>query len=190
MLAKVTFYSLSMVLRQCWFVHSYIVGYVAVYIGFQLGYCTVCIFVITAFPFQPTPFPRCVFAGVQAGVYWLPSCEVLFVVAFWSFVTVNIFFLGCLRWPCCTIISCHGCPAPPSQGQTMFRLVPLPGLGCVDVPSASMSLFNTLSIVVLLPLYDLAFLPMLKACCNYQPTQLQRTGVGTWRLVPCCWRAT
>ena len=61
----------------------------------------------------------------------------------------------------------------------MFRLVPVAGLGCIDVPSATVSLFDTLAIVLLLPLYDAVILPSMRRCCHWQPTQLQRSGVGT-----------
>ena len=44
-----------------------------------------------------------------------------------------------------------------------------------DIPAASLALFNTLSIIVLIPLYDRGLVPMLRRC-GTRITLLQRIG--------------
>ncbi|GLI71059.1 hypothetical protein VaNZ11_015975 [Volvox africanus] len=64
------------------------------------------------------------------------------------------------------------------QGNLMARDVILPGTQKhFHVPSASMSLFNTLSIIVLIPLYDKLLEPAI-ARCRGKITLLQRIGWG------------
>jgi len=63
------------------------------------------------------------------------------------------------------------------QGDQMDREVTIFGKE-TKIPAASMSLFNTGSIVLLIPIYDLLLLPALKRYLNYKPTLLQRTGAG------------
>ena len=48
------------------------------------------------------------------------------------------------------------------QGRLMFRWLPTPGLGCVYIPAASMSVFNLLAVLLLLPLFDLVLMPALQ----------------------------
>ena len=63
------------------------------------------------------------------------------------------------------------------QGNQMNRKVEIFGLN-EEIPSASMSFFNTGSIIVLIPLYDLLILPAMKKHFRFVPTLLQRTGAG------------
>lgn len=46
------------------------------------------------------------------------------------------------------------------------------------IPAASMSLFNTGCIILLIPIYDLVLIPTMKKYLNYTPTLLQRAGAG------------
>ena len=46
-----------------------------------------------------------------------------------------------------------------------------------DIPAASMSFFNTLAIIILIPLYDKVIIPTLKRM-GWGPTNLQRIGCG------------
>mmetsp|Transcript_13275 Transcript_13275/g.31436 ORF Transcript_13275/g.31436 Transcript_13275/m.31436 type:complete len:740 (+) Transcript_13275:102-2321(+) len=60
------------------------------------------------------------------------------------------------------------------QGAAMNRYV---FSGRVKVPAASLSTFNTLSIILLVPVYDKVFIPTLRAC-GLRITMLQRIGWG------------
>ncbi len=50
-------------------------------------------------------------------------------------------------------------------------------MGSIKIPAASLSTFNTISIIVLVPVYDKLFLPALRAC-GIHITMLQRIGWG------------
>lgn len=63
------------------------------------------------------------------------------------------------------------------QGEQMNRKTSIFGLD-FDVPAASMSFFNTAIILIMIPVYDLLFLPSLKKLFNFTPTSLQRIGSG------------
>eukprot|EP00210_Caulerpa_lentillifera_P005995 g5730.t1 len=63
------------------------------------------------------------------------------------------------------------------QAEQMDRNLKIFGKA-YTIPSASMTFFNTVAILVVLPLYDLCILPLMKKCFNYSPTSLQRIGVG------------
>ena len=58
------------------------------------------------------------------------------------------------------------------EGAAMNRDV----LGSFHIPAASLSIFNTLAIIVLIPLYDSAFIPLLRRC-GTKITLLQRIGM-------------
>ncbi len=47
--------------------------------------------------------------------------------------------------------------------------------GSFHIPAASLSIFNTLAIIVLIPLYDSGFIPLLRRC-GRKITLLQRIG--------------
>lgn len=57
------------------------------------------------------------------------------------------------------------------QGELMDRYL---GRG-LQIPAASLSIFNTLSIVVLIPLYDRGLVPLLKRC-GVRISELARIG--------------
>eukprot|EP00803_Ostreobium_quekettii_P006650 evm.model.scf_534.10 EVM.evm.TU.scf_534.10 scf_534:53976-59558(+) len=67
-----------------------------------------------------------------------------------------------------------------SQMSTLFvqqgTLMNL-SLGRYTIPAASLSVFDVLAIVVLVPIYDRLIVPLLRQC-NREPTQLQRIGAG------------
>lgn len=68
-----------------------------------------------------------------------------------------------------------------AQGVLMDRTVPLPGGRSFVIPAASLSMINTLAIVVLIPMYDKLLVPMLRRL-GRPITLLQRIG---WGLVVC-----
>lgn len=47
-----------------------------------------------------------------------------------------------------------------------------------SMPSASMNIFNVLSIMLIIPIYDRIIVPFMQKCCNFTPTMLQRMGAG------------
>lgn len=63
------------------------------------------------------------------------------------------------------------------QGTLMDNRVVIPGTGgfVLRIPAATMALFNTGSIILLVPLYDTLFEPMLKSC-GAKWTLLRRIG--------------
>ena len=63
------------------------------------------------------------------------------------------------------------------QGNQMNRAIKIFRLD-EEIPSASMSFFNTGTIIILIPVYDLLILPALKKQFGFVPTSLQRTGAG------------
>ncbi|GIL61727.1 hypothetical protein Vafri_16126 [Volvox africanus] len=85
-----------------------------------------------------------------------------------------VFFTTMLYWTIYTQMSSFFV----QQGNLMARDVILPGTKThFHVPSASMSLFNTLSIIILIPLYDKLLEPAI-ARCRGKITLLQRIGWG------------
>ncbi|KAL4443298.1 hypothetical protein ABPG75_011035 [Micractinium tetrahymenae] len=68
-----------------------------------------------------------------------------------------------------------------AQGVLMDRSVPLPGGRSFVIPAASLSMINTLAIVVLIPMYDKLLVPLLRKL-GKPITLLQRIG---WGLVVC-----
>ena len=86
------------------------------------------------------------------------------------------------------------------QGSQMDRVVHIPrvhvagrllGGGGFRIPAASLALFNTISIIVLIPVYDKGLVPLLRKF-GRQLTLLQRIGMHTsyYQLVhiPSCQR--
>lgn len=64
------------------------------------------------------------------------------------------------------------------QGAYMDRRTRLPfGLGSFEVPSASVTLINTLAVIVLIPIYDRVLLPLCRSF-GYRMTLLRRIGWG------------
>ncbi|KAL4423412.1 hypothetical protein ABPG77_009990 [Micractinium sp. CCAP 211/92] len=68
-----------------------------------------------------------------------------------------------------------------AQGVLMDRSVPLPGGRRFVIPAASLSMINTLAIVMLIPMYDKLLVPLLRKL-GRPITLLQRIG---WGLVVC-----
>ncbi|PSC75608.1 NRT1 PTR FAMILY -like [Micractinium conductrix] len=68
-----------------------------------------------------------------------------------------------------------------AQGVCMDRTISLPGGGTFVIPAASLSMINTLAIVVLIPMYDKLLAPALRKA-GRPITLLQRIG---WGLVVC-----
>ncbi|KAF5831125.1 POT family-domain-containing protein [Dunaliella salina] len=64
------------------------------------------------------------------------------------------------------------------QGNLMDRAMSVPGGDHINIPSASMSIFNTLSIILLIWLYDAYFEPFLMSTERYKMTKLRRQGWG------------
>lgn len=73
------------------------------------------------------------------------------------------------------------------QGTLMARDLTWRGQ-TLTIPSASMSTFNTLSIIVLIYVYDKWFEPALKRSPRFRMTLLRRQGGCTLRLDHTVWR--
>lgn len=61
------------------------------------------------------------------------------------------------------------------QGAVMDRVVDLRGGRQLDIPAASLAVFNTLSIIILIPLYDRCLVPLLRSL-GLRISHLQRIG--------------
>ena len=64
------------------------------------------------------------------------------------------------------------------QGAVMDRIFDYGGHKDINIPAASLSVFNTLSIIILIPIYDQGLVPLLRRL-GYKISHLQRIGAGT-----------
>jgi peptide/histidine transporter 3/4 len=51
-------------------------------------------------------------------------------------------------------------------------------MGSFQIPIASLSLLDTLGVLLLIPIMDKLIYPLLARCFDFHPSQLQRIGVG------------
>ena len=72
------------------------------------------------------------------------------------------------------------------QGAVMDRIVVWRGHRELDIPAASLSVFNTLSIIVLIPIYDRGLVPLLRRL-GCRISHLQRIGarMRLWWICSC-----
>ncbi|PON54108.1 Proton-dependent oligopeptide transporter [Trema orientale] len=68
------------------------------------------------------------------------------------------------------------------QGKMMDRT-----LGSFTIPAASLSLFNHISVIILVPIYDRVIVPIAKKCTGNERgfSQLQRMGIGLFISILC-----
>lgn len=83
-----------------------------------------------------------------------------------------IFLLTIMYWT----IYCQMSSVFVMQGQELDRDIPW-GSGTINIPAASLNVFDTISIVVLIPMYDGIFSPLMKRL-GHGFTMLQRIGWG------------